>query len=193
MSLINNIKWMPIDVPKFPYPDFNINQDHSWAFWKFGSMTEKVGDSFVERKLDPNLLQQYPLLENWFKHFPYKSIRNVKFNIQVADVKVHKDFNRIHDDYSLFLNNRDNEPCGYRVLLKGSRNRGMFLADGEQKQYINMPEETDVYVLGQTNIYHGVDYEPGRTTIFMHFEIDRDRHVDLLNRSYAKYKHYAII
>lgn len=183
---------MPIDIPKFPYPNFEIDQKHSWAFWKFGSMTETIGDSFAERKLDPVLLQQYPLLEEWFNYFPFKNIRNIKFNIQVADVKVHKDFNRIHEDYPLYLNNRDNEPCGYRVLLKGSRDRGLFLPSGDQKQYINMPEETDVYVLGQTNIYHGVEHEPGRTTIFMHFEIDHDRHVELLSRSYAKYKQYAI-
>lgn len=39
----NNLLWLPIDIPKFPYPDMELAQDVSWAFWNFSKMVE--GDS----------------------------------------------------------------------------------------------------------------------------------------------------
>jgi hypothetical protein len=47
--------------------------------------------------------------------------------------------------------------------------------------------------LDHTSTLHGVDGEIDRWTIFTNFEIDKQRHDELLLKSLEKYKEYAIM
>ena len=181
--------WLPIDIPKFPISDFNLKTDFSWKYWNFARLSESRDSSYSETILKGNLDSR---LYDWFAYFPFKNIRNIKFNIQKDIVREHIDFTSPDNDKQLFENNSINEPCGYRILIRGSRQGKLYVYKNEQKHYTVMPEDTDVYVLRHTDGLHGVDLEPNRTTIFTHFEIDSVKHRDLIEKSLYKYKDYAI-
>ena len=188
---MNNLIWCPIDVPKLPR-SFQEHGGNIWHFWKKTNFTEKKQTPYDESEWTQHVLAKYPEFVEWFKCLPYATIRNVKFNIQVHPVSPHIDFTQPLLKPDLHNNNALNEPCGYRIIVTGKRTNALYVMDGDKKVYCNMPQETDVYVLGHTNTLHGVDDEPGRETIFVHIEVNPDQHQLLLSRSLAKYKQYAI-
>lgn len=184
---------MPIDIPKFPLHMVDIAPSRDWMFWKFQKLTNTTNGKYDITELNEKISQQYPELVDWFKFFPYRSIRNIKFNEQKTMVRDHIDFVDPQNDVELFNNNKQNEPCGYRVLVKGSRYGKLYVINSKgQKIYVNMPDDTDVYVLNHTSGIHGVDDEPGRQTLFTHFEIDNITHSTLLLKSFEKYRSEVI-
>lgn len=188
---MNNILWCPIDLPKCPVlPVAKI--DFKWHFWEVTKLTINNLNPYEVTDFTDEVKKSYPELINWFRLFPYLSIRNVKLNRQISEVKAHIDFTKPELDPMLHKNNAMNEPCGYRILLKGNRKNKLYVVHNEKKIYCEMPDDTDVYVLGHTSTLHGVEEDNDRWTIFMHFEIDNEAHNNLLNRSLLKYKQYAI-
>lgn len=184
--------WLPIDLPKFPVPNFELNPDTDWAYWKFKKITNPSEKLYQQTDFLDEIKTTYPEVVDWFKLFPYKNIRNIKFNHQIDLVGDHIDFTNPNADSTLFENNSNNEPCGYRILIKGKRTDALYIVHNDKKIYVTLPEDTDVYVLGHTSVLHGVDADPGRLTIFTHFEIDEQLHRDLINKSLTKYSQYSI-
>lgn len=188
---MRDILWCPIDLPKCPViPEFSVTKQ--WAFWQFLRLTNNVGDPYGRTDWSSEVKTKYPELIEWFSMFPIKSVRNVKMNKQVCAVDAHIDFTRPDAAPDLWKNNSDNEPCGYRVLLSGTRKNKLYVVDGDKRIYCDMPEDTDVYVLGHTSTLHGVENDENRFTLFTHFEIDPDKHKALLDRSLKKYGSRAI-
>lgn len=190
---MHDILWMPIDIPTFPKQDFYITPEKNWKFWDYKKLTVEKDNPYSCSHLSDSVRQNYPFLENWLNLFPFLHIINVKLNIQKTIVKPHIDFTNPKLDLELFKNNERNEPCGYRVLIRGSRNRKLYIIKNDKKIFVNLPKETDVYVLGQTNCLHGVEEDIGRTTLYLQFFIDENKQKDLLEKSWKKYKKYAII
>jgi len=189
---MKNILWCPIDLPKCPiFP--KLDQDLTWHFWNVSKLTINNSNPYAITEFNNNIKNSYPELVEWFKLFPYLTIRNVKLNLQIKEVKSHIDFTKPDLDPDLHRNNSHNEPCGYRIILSGSRKNKLYVMRNNQKVYCTMPEDTDVYVLGHTSTLHGVDDDVDRWTIFTHFEIDKQRHDKLLMKSFEKYKQYAIL
>jgi len=186
---MSNILWIPIDIPKFPLPDLTLVTHTNWLHWNFAKLTKTKESPYEETEFNDDVNNE---IKEWFSYFPYNSIRNIKFNIQKDKVSDHIDFTKPFLNPVLHKNNSQNEPCGYRVLLKGSRKEKMYVVKDGKKIYTELPDETDVYALGHTNALHGVDYEPGRVTIFTHFEVNPIEHKKLIERSLEKYKKYAI-
>ncbi len=186
-----NLIWCPIDLPKCPeFP--NLNATTFWHFWNFMKITESSQTAYGISFIKNDVLLQYPNLVQWFRMFPYKTIRNIKLNQQVKEVKPHIDFTKPELDPHLYNNNQQNEPCGYRVLLRGGRKNKLYVVNKDVKIYCEMPDDTDVYVLGHTSTMHGVDQDEDRLTFFLHFEIDPERHQSLIEKSLVKYSKYAI-
>lgn len=190
--MINKLLWCPIDIPKFPIKDFNLNTTTEWADWKFLKITEKRPSPYDISKISSNISELYPSFISWINLFPYKTIRNIKYNIQTNSVRPHIDFTNPSRDMELYNNNAENEPCGYRVLIAGKRTNSLYIMNNGIKVHTIMPDDTDVYVLGHTSTLHGVEHEEGRVTMFLHFETDTDKHQELLGRSIEKYSKYAI-
>jgi hypothetical protein len=192
MNMFERLDWCPIDIDRFPYPDMSMDVSNDFWAWTFKRLTNDNLLSRTAVHLNKEILHEYPLLAEWMRLFPFRSIRNVKFNIQKEEVEPHIDFGNPRKDPELYENNRINEPCGYRVVISGARKNSFYVVHGDQKIYADMPDDTDVYVLGQTCTNHGVSYEPGRRTMFLHFEIDPIPHQLLLERSLEKYGDRAI-
>ncbi len=188
---MKNLLWCPIDLPKVPNL-FNEGVGEKWGFWNKTNLTEKQETPYDISQWTKHTLETYPEFVKWFECLPYKSIRNIKFNVQMEAVKPHIDFTQPKLNPELFENNVNNEPCGYRILISGKHNNALYVMNNSNKIYCNMPNDTDVYVLGHTSTLHGVNDEIGRETIFVHIEIDKDKHNEILMRSVEKYKTYAI-
>lgn len=189
---MNNILWCPIDLPKCPVIP-SAKTDFVWHFWEVTKLTVNHSNPYEVTDFTEEVKNSHPELVKWFEFFPYKNIRNVKLNHQISLVKRHIDFTKPDMDPLLHENNVVNEPCGYRVLIKGTRKNKLYVVHNGEKIYCEMPEDTDVYVLGHTSTMHGVDDDDDRWTIFTHFEIDELRHKELLQKSLTKYSKYAII
>lgn len=189
---MNNLLWCPIDLPKFPIENFRVPSEFNWNFWNVTKLTEDRSSSYEQTTISNDIATQYPELVEWIKNFPYLTIRNIKFNIQVGSVSKHIDFTRPNLEPLLHKNNSENEPCGYRILLHGSRSNRLYVMRNGVKHYVTLPDSTDTYVLGHTNVLHGVDEDQDRITIFTHFEIDSFKHQQLLEKSVRKYSEYAV-
>lgn len=198
---MKKLLWCPIDLPKFPNSDKLIeyfgDNDNKWYAWNMAKLTTEVIDDqginpYAETHLVSELYHQFPEIVTWIENLPYKSIRNVKLNKQLKDVSQHCDFTNPEKDLSLWENNNSTEPSGYRVILTGKRQNGLYVVSNGERIFCNMPEETDTYVLTQTVGSHGVLEDANRWTIYLHLEIDKDEHEKLLEKSLAKYKEYAI-
>ena len=189
---MSDLLWLPIDIPKFPIENFRVKTKFRWNFWDVVKLTEDRQTSYQETVLTQEIVDEYPELVEWFNNFPYLSIRNIKFNIQRGPVTCHIDFTKPELEPLLHNNNRINEPCGYRILIRGSRSNRLYVLKNGVKHYVTLPETTDTYVLGHTNTLHGVDEDGERLTIFTHFEIDSVRHQRLLTDSMKKYGNYAV-
>jgi len=188
---MNNVLWSPIDLPKCPIiPSLNLTSN--WKYWNFRKLTETAETPYSITTWNKEVKEKYPELINWFELLPIKTLRNVKMNSQIDTVKSHIDFTTPSLDPELWINNQINEPCGYRVLLNGLRKNKLYVIDDNKKIYCNMPEDTDVYVLGHTTTLHGVDEDINRLTFFIHIEVDADRHRSIINRSLEKYSRYVI-
>lgn len=188
MSLL----WLPIDIPKFPIQNFDIDAVVDWSSWKFIKLTTEENNPYHVSDFKSEIKEKFPELIQWFSYFPYVNIRNIKFNIQQRPVKLHIDFTKPDVDNHLFVNNSQNEPCGYRILIKGKRSNTMYVINNNEKIYTTLPDSTDVYVLRHSDGLHGVDDDNNRTTIFTHFEINPVKHSALLEKSLKKYHEYAI-
>lgn len=189
---MKNILWCPIDLPKCPVvPELTPNIN--WYFWEFAKLTNNYENPYRITDFTEEVKSKYPELVEWFGLFPYRTIRNVKLNHQLEEVRPHVDFTKPELDPELHDNNVANEPCGYRILLKGSRKNKLYVINDGEKIYCDMPEDTDVYVMNSTTGLHGVDDDTDRWIMYTHFEIDPEKNKKLLEKSLTKYSDYAII
>ena len=188
--------WCPIDIPKFPYPDFDLPSSSTrWAYWDFKKIAKK-DSNYAIAEIESIIYEEYPDLIEWINLFPFKTIRNIKVNTQIEDCGTHIDFRykrcKTDADKELWNNNSINEPCGYRTLISGSKTNMQYAIHNGEKIYTTIPDDTDTFVLNSTTLLHGVDAEPGRKLIYMHFEIDTSANEKLIQSSLEKYSDYAI-
>lgn len=200
----SKLQFLPIDVPSIPRQVAQNIIDSSgqgwkdhptdeWEAWKFIKLTKrKRSHEDVSEFTDYAKTNLSQIVEWIEKNFPYKTIRNVKFNRQVAQSVEHLDY-AFPKDLDLYHNNQINEPCGYRTVITGSKSGCLYLVNNQgERIYPTLPDTTDTYVIGTTNTLHGVEEESERETLYMHFEIDSKEHQKLLERSLEKYREFAV-
>lgn len=190
---MSKLLWLPIDYPRLPIIDSLLNPlnlEEGFAFWQFTRLTTKQESPYDISDWKPWVRKKYPELIKWFGGLPFINLRNIKLNYQTTPVKAHIDFTDPSAEPGLWTNNHLNEPCGYRILVKGSRSNCLWVK--EQRISCNLPDTTDVYILNHTTGVHGVNDDVNRWTIFCHAEIDIDRHHALLNKSLERYNEYGI-
>ena len=103
-----------------------------------------------------------------------------------------------------------NEPTGYRILISGNkgqkrkdrgignegRDTGFKCMDPDtlETQWATIPADTDVYLIRNYDVLHGVDLEEDETriTAFVSGWLDEAAHADLITTSKTKYADYII-
>lgn len=90
-----------------------------------------------------------------------------------------------------FKNISDNEPCGYRIVLKGNNDR-LSVWDGESWVTPILPSVPCCYLINATKMKHKVSDDPGREIIYLRGIINSERHKELVEKSLRKYGDLAV-
>lgn len=193
---MSRLLWLPIDVPLLPDISSLMDPaelDEGFAYWRFRRLTERKDSPYSVSTWKTEISESSTGLMEWFEHLPFVNLRNIKLNLQERPVGGHVDFTNPDGDPDLWENNHQNEPCGYRILIRGRRDGCLWVDGSKGKRHAcNMPVGTDVYVLDHTAGHHGVDDDADRWTMFCHAEIDPVRHATIIVRSLEKYGDLAI-
>ena len=188
------INYTPIDIGqslnKSEILD-NFTPHKGWNFWSFEKLTESKGGKYGKNNITEKAKNKYPKLCEYISHLPFTHISNVKINIQMEKVTPHIDFVTPKEGLDLYKNNLNNEPCGYRIVVKG-KNDVLKLHINEEVKTCYMPADTDCYVINHTSGKHSIDEDTGRVIVYVSGFIDKDKHLDILNKSIKKYSEYII-
>jgi len=220
ISIPSSIRFLPLDLPKFQYKQKVLDEfkpDTDFYFWSEEYITHR--DRSIPFH-DPMPIKDgaHPELVDYANtHFPFTGTVLFKLVRANVDVKPHVDDNYVDyygpkKDYNTITREfRDHqlatEPCGYRMTIEGDR-KSLYLTDGEPSlvdgklvygeitQHIDteVPESTDCFALKSYGSMHGVkktDKDSNRLLLFVVGWLDLDRHTELVNRSYEKYKEYV--
>ena len=184
------ILFIPVDIPPIPKFDILESEAKEFAFWTYQSLTKPSYDIPYSTS---EILVTDERFTKWITHFPYEAVINLKVINNVSKVEPHVDFTKPNDNLRLYHNNLINEPCGYRVIIKGKKQGVLYVInDKGEKVYPEIPEDTDTFLINHTYGIHGAEFEEGRSLLFCHFQIDQKAHRALLVRSLEKYKEYVI-
>jgi hypothetical protein len=210
-------RFLPLDLPKFEHKDKVLSaftENVIFGYWHEEELTERNKKEPFEKEMPftENAVQKYPELLKYIKtNWPFEYFVYVKLIRANRTVQPHVDgnfvnykgpagnYNTITEDY---LNHQlKTEPCGYRMIINGNRN-SLYLCNEYdstyktqswptlEKQYCNVPEDTDCFVLRTNNNPHGVDYienDNNRLLLFAIGKLNITEHNKLLYKSRKKY------
>jgi hypothetical protein len=94
-------------------------------------------------------------------------------------------------DENEFEHIRSNEPCGYRIVINGVLEK-LHVKTNDNWVVAKLPYTPICYLINSTTLYHKVDDDPTRETIYVRGWIDREKHNNLIDTSLKKFKEYAI-
>lgn len=176
-EIIDRIEWCPVAMPKFPYPNMDLELDSvRWA-WHYTRIDR-------DGALDAGITARYPLLQPWFDLLPLINIKFARFSSQEGDMAPHVDRIDPSIDYG--------EPSGYRVVIRGDRSSKFYIVQGEDRVYPQLPDDTDTYIIRYRDTRHGVHADPGRVTIYMEGDLDQAKHRQLLDHSVRRYRDHIV-
>ena len=91
----------------------------------------------------------------------------------------------------------NNEPSMYRLLIDGEMHPNSFYVatEGGEKRYTTLPSESPGWVMGGYSCAHGNDEIAPYQKILLYImgDLDPIKHQALVERSFDKYKDYAIL
>ena len=183
------ILFLPIDLPEPPEFDSSMLEGKDNWWWDVKQLTTSTKNPYDIHEFVPEFKESNPEFIEWVKLFPYKNIINIKIHIQKEEVEPHLDFTQPNQNISLYDNNLNADPCGYRCVLKKGTG-SFYIVDNGNKIYPVM--SSPVYAINHTTGIHGADHCNDREVLFFHFEIDMVKHKTIIERSVKKYKSYVI-
>lgn len=151
---------------------------------------------------------KYAELIEWYeKYFPFKKTYHLKLARSVKPVPPHLDLyeNKSYENFPIPNPPYDNYfkdnhlASGYRFLISGTRQSIYYCPNAwetqEDKHYVQIPDETDTFVL-DAYYPHGVDQheklDQTRIIALVIGELDQQKHQQLIEQSRQKYQKYEI-
>ena len=174
-----NLLFLPIDINlselEFSQKDRSIELREYNPYW---SSTPVDDESILKNNFDKILNQ-----------LPFDQITTLTHKIQQKAVESHIDvYPSMTFKEKELLHIKENEPCGYRFVLKGLA-ESLEIFNGQEWVTAGIP---CCYLLNSTSGYHRVKEDLNRETIYVRGFINSEKHRKLINSSYEKYKEYAI-
>lgn len=185
--MFEQINFIPIDVPHLSIDIDTIHFNSSYNWWKFTKLIKSENKYAIGEWIESNDSVYKKIKQYIITYIPIDHFVNVKINYQLSAVDNHIDFVNPELNPQLYKYNKDTEPCGYRILLSGSRHA--LRINNKQS---SLPKDTNVYCIRQTETLHSVDDDNNRVSIFIQGWVNKDRHYTLLENSYKKYKDQII-
>tara|TARA_B100001094_G_scaffold307347_1_gene338971 strand:- start:431 stop:1021 length:591 start_codon:yes stop_codon:yes gene_type:complete len=192
---LKNLLYLPIDLPYIIdkeeiYKGFKPNTKFAW--WEAEKLCEEVDGRYGRNYIKEKNKKLYPTLCEYIELLPYDAVSNIKINHQKAEVAPHVDLQHQWYSEDLFNNSLENEPAGYRLVIKGSHDVLKIHRNDDIVTAYMPVDQTHAYVLNQSAGLHSVEDDPGRITVYATGFINKDKHNDLLEKSLEKYSQYAV-
>jgi len=177
-----NLLFLPIDIDlsrlNFYQKDRSIQLKEYNPYWS----SSPIDKDTIERTNFNEILNQ----------LPFEKITTLTHKIQQKKVESHVDvYPSMTFEKHELAHILENEPCGYRFVLKGNIN-SIEIFNGNDWVTAEIPAVPCCYLLNSTNGYHRIKEDINRETIYVRGFVDPKKHKDLIDRSYKKYKNYAI-
>lgn len=123
---------------------------------------------------------------------PFQKISSIMHKFQNQPIGPHYDvYKKMNIDINEMENILSNEPCGYRIVIKG-RNDVLKIHDGSKWLTPILPSVPCCYLINSTKLRHMVNDDPGREILYFRGIVDKYRHQELINKSLIKYKEHAV-
>jgi len=179
---MNDLLFLPIDIDLSMLDFKHVSDPHPSTKWN-----GYWNASFIsEQTIKDNNLQ--PIIDQ----LPFTRITRFFHKLQTVVVPPHIDVSAdMNYELGEFSHIRENEPCGYRFVLVGSTDKLFVKNDSGWVQAI-LPSVPCCYVLNSSKCWHKLDMDEGRETLYVRGFIDPTKQKELIERSLAKYKDYAI-
>ncbi len=174
--------FLPIDL-KIPVLNFKQNNISSRLtaynpYWNSATISQED----IEQNNLTEILDQ----------LPFSKITTITHKFQEREVHSHIDvYPSMTFEEGEYRHILDNEPAGYRILLQGQADR-LEIFNGIEWITANIPMIPGCYLLNSTIAKHRVKEDANRELIYIRGFLDKDKHLKLIERSYSKYKDYAI-
>lgn len=177
-----NLLYAPLDIDltnfSFTQYDNSLENNRFNPYWNSSFISNDV----IEKNNFKNVLNQLPFIK--ITRLIYKTQRRAV----AAHVDVMKEMVLEDGEYDHIL---ENEPCGYRIVVKGSLNK-LHLFNGTNWVNAVLPQTPCCYILNSTTCLHKVDYDAERITIYVRGFVDKEKHKSLLEKSLKVYGNYAV-
>ena len=190
-----DILYMPVDLPKFDMcnelvADFNKEfTPHTAQAFESQRLLEKSIDYAISKPRSDLTVSQTAVLEYINEHLPFSDLVNIKIHHMRRQGSIHVDFSTPKHNKELYNHNKENEPCGYRMVIQGSKQGDLAVITNDH--VIRQPtlSDSDWYVISHTGSAHAnTKYVDDRYILFCHGWIDPQKNEELLNKSLSKYK-----
>lgn len=228
MKNLNDILWVPLDLPPVP-KDLTLENIKSLYTYQ-PRLTEEQREDLMKKKehhqyawdcfhmrlpttevLRPYYNQVSDIEWEWAdkaksrcpgiisyieKELPFKNIKYVTAISSIGSVPLHLDLKEdIPQEEKDFY--KSNDPCFYRFVLDGTINENSFYVYTKTlgKIYCKFPKGAPGWVMGSYSCAHGNDEEIPFQKLLMYVmgDLDIEKHQSLIERSYNKYRDYAIV
>lgn len=142
-------------------------------------------------------LTHLPGLVKWLEdNLPFTSIRYCIALSSVGTIKPHSDIPH-NAPQELLDYHKTIEPALYRIALSGNIIENGFYVKNENvpKTYTHLPKDAPGWIMGATSCLHGNDDNISNHKVLCYAmgELDKDKHYALIERSYLKYKDFAVV
>jgi hypothetical protein len=180
---MKNILFMPVDIDLTNLENFqqsdNSEKSGKWQGWWDATF---INDQTIKQTGLDQILNQ----------LPHTKITRIFHKIQSRAVASHLDcqHDMIYEDGE-YEHLKSIEPGGYRFVLKGKTD-SLWVFNNKNWVKAQLPSVPCCYVLNATQAYHKLADDHNRETIYVRGFVDEVKHQELIERSFKKYKDYAI-
>lgn len=217
--MTDSLCFLPLDIPPLPDRDQVIQafeesghkEDYVW--WNMelllGARQFDVPLGSTPYDWSTSARERYHGLIQWIEdYFPFKNLYYVHLAHATKTVMPHVDENYVESPFphhmtitrELKSHLMDNEPVGYRFLIRGDR-ESLYLCKkydpnyktvhDQTKTWCQIPEDTDSFLIRNSRVPHGVDNsnqgDRHRLTGFLLGEVDPEKHQALIEKSISRY------
>jgi len=191
----------------------SVAEDQIGNLWEIEEVTE-ITDKAMDENINLNSTHQG--LQDWIlANLPLTSIVQLYIIKSVQDAPLHKDntytstsdgpdkmpsYDSLICSETYQTHRLSNEPTGYRILISGGKGNGTDTGfkcqdpDTLETHWGTIPADTDVFLIRNYDVLHGVNLEEGETriTAFVSGWLDEAAHANLIAASKTKYADYII-
>lgn len=179
---MKNLLFVPIDIDlsdlHFKQAE-NSQENHLFNPWWNSTF---VSEDTIKQNGFDRILDQLPV----------ENITRIFYKTQRIAVGPHVDvMPQMKLDPNEYEHIKNNEPCGYRIVINGGLDK-LHVKVNDQWITAHLPHTPVCYLINSTTLYHTVDDDPTRETIYIRGWINKDRHQKLIDRSLERFGDYAI-